>query len=68
MKSSYKVMRDTSEEVEIKCDACGGSGTPPVAHSAQVGRKVYPPPCKKCGGKGRLRKPAPGAGVGAGRS
>lgn len=40
---------------EINCDACDGKGFPTVAQPAQPGRQIYPPPCKKCGGKGRLR-------------
>jgi DnaJ-class molecular chaperone len=38
---------------EIKCDACGGKGHPPAQQVAH-GRRIYPAPCKKCGGKGRL--------------
>jgi DnaJ-class molecular chaperone len=38
---------------EIKCDACGGKGFPAVAQPIEPGRRIYPPPCKKCGGKGR---------------
>jgi DnaJ-class molecular chaperone len=41
---------------EVKCDACGGKGYPPVKEVAP-GRRIYPAPCKKCGGKGRLIKP-----------
>lgn len=40
---------------EIKCDACGGTGRPPVKEVAP-GRRIYPAPCTKCGGKGRLSK------------
>jgi DnaJ-class molecular chaperone len=46
-----------SEEVstELRCSACGGTGFPKVAQPAQPGRKIYPPPCKWCLGKGRVR-------------
>jgi hypothetical protein len=36
---------------EIKC---------PLAHVTQpdqLGRKIYPPPCKECGGKGHIEGP-----------
>jgi DnaJ-class molecular chaperone len=48
-------MRGKKAEEEIDCDACGGTGFPPVAQPVQPGRRVYPAPCKKCGGKGRLK-------------
>jgi DnaJ-class molecular chaperone len=41
---------------EIKCDACNGRGSPAVQTSAN--RRTYFATCKKCGGKGRIRKPA----------
>jgi DnaJ-class molecular chaperone len=41
---------------EVECDACAGKGYPPVQDIAP-GRRIYPAPCKKCGGKGRVRKP-----------
>jgi hypothetical protein len=40
---------------EVKCSACDGTGCPRVAQPAQPGRKIYPPPCKRCLGKGRVR-------------
>jgi len=40
---------------EIKCDACNGRGSPAVQTSAN--RRTYLATCKKCGGKGRIRKP-----------
>ena len=40
---------------ELKCSACDGTGFPKVAQPAQPGRKIYPPPCKQCLGKGRIR-------------
>jgi DnaJ-class molecular chaperone len=41
--------------MEVVCSACGGTGFPKVAQPAQPGRKIYPPPCKQCLGKGRIR-------------
>lgn len=46
------------EEVwtEIKCSACNGTGFPTNIRSILPGRKIYPPPCSECAGKGRIRK------------
>lgn len=41
--------------VEVRCDACNGTGFPPV-QQPESGRRIYPTPCKKCGGKGRVTK------------
>ena len=41
---------------EVKCNACNGKGYP-AAQVVAPGRRIYPAPCKKCGGKGRLSKP-----------
>jgi DnaJ-class molecular chaperone len=41
--------------IEVKCDACDGKGYPPVREPVP-GRRIYPAPCRKCGGKGRLAK------------
>jgi DnaJ-class molecular chaperone len=46
------ISKDVS--TEVKCSACDGTGFPPVAQPAQAGRKIYPPPCKQCFGKGRI--------------
>jgi DnaJ-class molecular chaperone len=40
---------------EIKCPACDGTGLSKVAQPVQPGRKIYPPPCKQCSGKGRIQ-------------
>jgi hypothetical protein len=34
-----------------------GTGYPPV-QTVAPGRRIYPGPCKRCGGKGRLTKPS----------
>jgi DnaJ-class molecular chaperone len=54
-------MRRKKSMIEIKCDACGGTGFPPVKQPSKAGRKIYPAPCKRCAGKGRIRKPAKSA-------
>jgi hypothetical protein len=46
-----------SDEIEIKCDACSGTSFQ-VMHPVQPGKKIYPPPCKKYGGKGGIKKAA----------
>jgi DnaJ-class molecular chaperone len=39
---------------EVKCPGCDGTGFPPVAQPADPGRKIFPPACKQCLGKGRI--------------
>ena len=50
-------MNSKSEDVstEVICSACDGTGFPKVAQPAQPGRRIYPPPCKRCLGKGRIK-------------
>lgn len=52
-----------SDEIEIKCDTCNGTGFQSVMQPVQPGKKIYPPPCKKCGGKGRIKKAAKCGGL-----
>ena len=40
---------------EMKCDACDGTGFPKVKQPSEPGRRIYPAPCRKCGGKGRIK-------------
>jgi hypothetical protein len=35
---------------EQECPACNGTGYLLVGQPARPGRKIYPPPCNKCGG------------------
>jgi DnaJ-class molecular chaperone len=49
---------------EIKCPACEGTGLAKVTQVVQPGRKIYPPPCKECSGKGRIEAPRSGRGLG----
>jgi len=51
-------MRGKKAEEELICDACDGTGFPAVTQPAQPGRRVYPAPCRRCGGKGRLKAEA----------
>jgi DnaJ-class molecular chaperone len=51
MKKPYEVL------TEIICPACDGIGFPKVQQPAEPGRKIYPPACKQCFGKGRIKKP-----------
>src|ERR1700694_1039627 len=53
-------MKETADTkpTEIKCPACGGTGYPVVIQPVLPGRKIYPAPCKKCGGKGRIAEAA----------
>src|ERR1700691_72400 len=44
---------------EQRCPACNGTGFPAVRQPVQPGRGAYPPPCKECGGKGRIKKRPP---------
>jgi len=52
-----KFQRSSSaiQETEIRCDACDGRGSP-AAQKPSPNRRIYPGVCRKCGGKGRLRK------------
>jgi DnaJ-class molecular chaperone len=49
------------------CTACGGTGLAKVRQQAKPGRRVYPPKCSKCGGRGRITKPIAKRGVAGGR-
>jgi DnaJ-class molecular chaperone len=50
-----KKSKPDAAATEVECDACGGTGYPPVKEISP-GRRIYPAPCKACGGKGRLSK------------
>jgi DnaJ-class molecular chaperone len=41
---------------EKRCPACDGTGVLAAIQPVQPGRKLYPPPCKECGGRGRIPK------------
>jgi DnaJ-class molecular chaperone len=52
---AMKDLRSKEASTEVKCSACDGTGFPKVAQPAQPGRKIYPPRCKRCLGKGRIK-------------
>jgi DnaJ-class molecular chaperone len=41
---------------EVICPACNGTGFRKIRQPANPGRKVYPPRCPECLGKGRIEK------------
>jgi DnaJ-class molecular chaperone len=43
---------------EVVCPAGDGTGFQKVKQPTQPGRKIYPPKCAECLGKGRIKKPA----------
>jgi DnaJ-class molecular chaperone len=53
---------------EELCSACGGTGLAKVRQQAKPGRRVYPPKCTKCGGRGRIVKGGAERGVAEARS
>jgi DnaJ-class molecular chaperone len=49
-----KPLKASEPSSEVTCSACGCTGFPDVAQPAKAGRRIYPPPCKQCLGKGRV--------------
>jgi DnaJ-class molecular chaperone len=49
-----KRLKPEKPETEINCSACGGTGFPKVTQPRQPSRKIFPAPCAKCLGKGRI--------------
>jgi hypothetical protein len=47
-----------AQPTEVRCPACDGTGFPKVIKPPPPGRKIYPPPRKECGGKGRIPEAA----------
>jgi DnaJ-class molecular chaperone len=41
---------------EKQCSACNGTGVLAAIQPVQPGRRIYPPPCGECDGKGRIPK------------
>jgi hypothetical protein len=39
---------------EIKCEACNGTGVEIVEQPSEQGKRIFPPRCKVCDGKGRV--------------
>jgi DnaJ-class molecular chaperone len=54
MKASFKKLRASMTVAEVVCDACDGAGIPKATQPSTPGRRIYPAPCKKCVGKGRI--------------
>jgi DnaJ-class molecular chaperone len=48
---------------EQECPACNGTGNLLVVQPVRPGRKIYPPPCNKCGGRGRIKEAANSGGL-----
>ena len=42
--------------VEEKCQACDGAAYQAVKQPSQPNHRIFPSPCKECGGKGRITK------------
>jgi DnaJ-class molecular chaperone len=47
-----QVTKTLAKPTERKCPACNGTGFPPVKQPAEPSRKIYPPRCERCDGKG----------------
>jgi hypothetical protein len=47
-------LKTKTASAEIKCSGCDGTGFPSVAQPAKPGRRIFPPACKQCSGKGRI--------------
>jgi DnaJ-class molecular chaperone len=39
---------------EQECSGCGGTGFMAVVQPKELGRRIFPPRCSKCEGKGKL--------------
>jgi DnaJ-class molecular chaperone len=49
-----RMKRPRAKPSEQECAACNGTGFAVVMQPVQPGRKIYPPRCEDCGGKGRV--------------
>jgi DnaJ-class molecular chaperone len=49
-----KNLKLKAASTEVKCSACDGTGYPAAAQPTTPGRKIFPPACKRCFGKGRV--------------
>jgi DnaJ-class molecular chaperone len=49
-----KNLKSKTASAEVKCSACDGTGRPAVEQPAKPGRRIFPPACKQCHGKGRV--------------
>jgi DnaJ-class molecular chaperone len=51
--------KPATHSTERKCAHCKGTGFPKVKQPIQPDRKIYPAPCQRCMGKGRITTPEP---------
>jgi hypothetical protein len=54
----HQMKKPIAKTTEQKCPACNGTGLTPMVQPVQPTRRVYPPPCKPCGGKGQMKEAA----------
>jgi DnaJ-class molecular chaperone len=47
----FSMMQKIKEHI---CEACNGTGFPPVKQPVQATHKIYPVKCEACGGKGKI--------------
>jgi DnaJ-class molecular chaperone len=48
-----KARRPKMPVTELECSACDGTGLMAVVQPKQPGRRIFPPRCLKCDGKGK---------------
>jgi DnaJ-class molecular chaperone len=49
---TFRMKKPIANPTEQRCPACDGTGFPTAGQPVLAGRRIYPPPCKECGGKG----------------
>jgi DnaJ-class molecular chaperone len=52
---SFQMDRLAAKSLSV-CPACDGTGLQKLKRPTEPGRKIYSATCKKCLGKGRIRK------------
>jgi hypothetical protein len=52
----HHMKKRAANPTEQKCPACNGTGFAVAEQPTQPSRRIYPPPCRKCGGKGRIKQ------------
>jgi hypothetical protein len=50
----FRMKRRVANPTEQRCPACDGTGVTAAIQPVQPGRRIYPPPCAECHGKGRI--------------
>jgi hypothetical protein len=53
LKPPIDLRRDALAD-EIRCEACNGTGVEIVKQPSEQGKRIFPPRCKVCDGKGRV--------------